>query len=67
MTHNIELTVTCDQAELDRLVRYIAEWTGGIHARNAAANAAPSGMRKPMQVHKFWVDGKPMWSGEPPV
>lgn len=62
MTHNIELTVTCDQAELDRLLASIAEWTKGIHARNAAFQRGT-----PMRVHKFWVDGKPMWSGEPPV
>ena len=62
MRHSIELTVTCDQAELDRLVRAIAEWAEGMHARNAAFQRGT-----PMRVHKLWMDGTVMWSGEPPA
>lgn len=65
MTHHIEIAVTCDQSDLDRLVALIAAWSGETLDRDVvglnqhARNHIKGGDRA---LHKFWIDGKPWGS-----
>lgn len=61
MTHRIELTVTCDQPDLDRLAALIAKWSAETaerdqHGLNSQVRAGRQAM------HQFLIDGKPWGS-----
>ena len=63
MTHHIDLTVTCDQRDMDRLVALLAQWAAetydrDIHFRNAENRAG----RK--TIHNLLIDGVP-WGFTP--